>query len=244
MDHSRYQSPFSARYATPEMQAVFSDDFKFRTWRRLWLALARAERRQGLPITDAQLAELAAHLDDVNYAEAEAREKECRHDVMAHLHAYGLQCPAARGILHWGATSCYVGDNTDVIQMRTALGIVHRKILGVIARLADFAARWKSLPALAYTHLQPAQLTTVGKRATLWLNDFVLDAEEVARRRDALALLGSKGTTGTQASFLELFGGDGSKIDAMEKTSPAKWDSRKSCRCRARRTRARSITSF
>lgn len=216
MDHSRYQSPFSARYATREMQAVFSDDFKFRTWRRLWLALARAERRQGLAITDAQLAELASHLDDVNYAEAEAREKECRHDVMAHLHAYGLQCPSARGILHWGATSCYVGDNTDIVQMRTALGIVRRKLLGVIARLAGFAERWKSLPALAYTHLQPAQPTTVGKRATLWLNDFVLDFAEVSRRRDSLALLGSKGTTGTQASFLELFGGDTAKIDAME----------------------------
>lgn len=216
MDHSRYQSPFSARYATREMQAVFSDDFKFRTWRRLWLALARAERRQGLAITDGQLAELAAHLDDVNYPEAEAREKEYRHDVMAHLHAYGLQCPSARGILHWGATSCYVGDNTDIVQMRAALGIVRRKLLGVIARLADFAERWKSLPALAYTHLQPAQPTTVGKRATLWLNDFVLDFAEVSRRRDSLALLGSKGTTGTQASFLELFGGDTAKIDAME----------------------------
>jgi adenylosuccinate lyase len=216
MDHSRYQSPFSARYATREMQAVFSDDFKFRTWRRLWLALARAEQRQGLPITDAQLAELESHLSDVNYADAEAREKECRHDVMAHLHAYGLQCPSARGILHWGATSCYVGDNTDILQMRTALDIVHGKLLGVIARLADFAERYKSLPALAYTHLQPAQLTTVGKRATLWLNDFVLDLAEVARRRDSLALLGSKGTTGTQASFLELFGGDTARIDAME----------------------------
>jgi adenylosuccinate lyase len=199
------------------MQRIFSEEHKFRTWRRLWIALARAEQKQGLPITDAQIAELEAHRDDINYEDAERREKEVRHDVMSHVYAYGLQCPSAKGIIHLGATSCYVGDNTDILLMREGLTVVRRKLLGVMALLAGFAERYRALPALAYTHLQPAQLTTVGKRAALWLNEFYMDFEEVEHRIEGLALLGSKGTTGTQASFIELFDGDGGKVLALER---------------------------
>ena len=216
MAHDRYESPFCTRYASDEMQYVFSADHKFKTWRKLWIALARAEQRQGLPITDAQIAELEAHADDINYDVAEAREKEVRHDVMSHVYAYGVQCPSAKGIIHLGATSCYVGDNTDVIVMREGLRIIRRKLLNVVSLLADFADRYKDMPALAYTHLQPAQLTTVGKRATLWLNELMLDYGELEHRIASLKLLGSKGTTGTQASFVELFDGDSAKIRAVE----------------------------
>ena len=216
MPHDSYISPFSTRYASREMQFIFSEDNKFRTWRKLWIALAKAEKKQGLDITDEQIAELEAHQDDINYDDALRRERECRHDVMSHVYAYGLQCPKAAGIIHLGATSCYVGDNTDVIIMRQGLQVVRRKLLNVIALLADFADKYKAVPALAYTHLQPAQLTTVGKRATLWLNELYMDYLEIEHRLDSLALLGSKGTTGTQASFMELFAGDSEKIKAVE----------------------------
>ena len=216
MPHDSYISPFSTRYASKEMQFIFSEDNKFRTWRRLWIALAKAEKKQGLDITDEQIAELEAHQDDINYDDALRRERECRHDVMSHVYAYGLQCPKAAGIIHLGATSCYVGDNTDVIIMRQGLQVVRRKLLNVIALLADFADKYKAVPALAYTHLQPAQLTTVGKRATLWLNELYMDYLEIEHRLNSLALLGSKGTTGTQASFMELFAGDSGKIKAVE----------------------------
>ncbi len=217
MDHSGYVSPFSTRYASREMQYVFSDDNKFITWRKLWLALAKAEKKQGLSITQEQIDELAAHADVINYEDALRREKECRHDVMSHVYAYGLQCPKAQGIIHLGATSCYVGDNTDIIVMKQGLEIIRRKLLNVLALLGKFADAYKALPALAYTHLQPAQLTTVGKRATLWMNELHLDFVEVQQRIENLALLGNKGTTGTQASFVELFDGDGEKIKALEK---------------------------
>lgn len=216
MAHDKYISPFETRYASGEMQYIFSEDNKFRTWRRLWIALARAEQAQGLPITDAQIAELEAHADDINYEDAVRREKECRHDVMSHVYAYGLQCPGAKGIIHLGATSCYVGDNTDVIVMRQGLELVQKKLVGVLALLAKFAAQYKDLPCLAYTHGQPAQLTTVGKRATLWMNELYMDWEELRHRTAGLALRGAKGTTGTQASFMELFEGDEQKIRAME----------------------------
>ena len=216
MAHDRYISPFSTRYASEEMQFIFSEDNKFRTWRRLWIALAKAEQKQGLPITDEQIAELEAHAEDINYEDAVRREREVRHDVMSHVWAYGQQCPKAAGIIHLGATSCYVGDNADVLIMRQGLTVVRRKLLNVIALLAEFADRWKALPCLAYTHLQPAQLTTVGKRATLWLNELYMDVEEVSHRLASLSLLGSKGTTGTQASFMELFAGDSEKIKAVE----------------------------
>lgn len=216
MNHDRYVSPFSTRYASSDMQAIFSDDHKFRTWRRLWIALAKAEQKQGLNITDEMIAELEAHADTINYEDALRREKECRHDVMSHVYAYGLQCPKAAGILHLGATSCYVGDNADLLIMRDGLKLLHRKLLSVMAQLADFAEAYAGLPALAYTHLQPAQLTTVGKRATLWLHEFAMDEQELRLRIDGLRLLGSKGTTGTQASFLELFHGDHDKVRAVE----------------------------
>lgn len=215
--HSGYVSPFSERYASREMQAIFSADKKFTTWRRLWVALARAEKQQGLPITDAQIEQLEAHVDDVNYDVALQREKEVRHDVMAHVYAYGVQCPLAKPIIHLGATSCYVGDNTDIIIMRDALLLVRSKLLGAIANLARFAREYRELPALAYTHLQPAQLTTVGKRAALWLQDLVMDVEDVDHRLAGLKLLGSKGTTGTQASFLALFKGDDAKVLEVER---------------------------
>ncbi|MDL2323870.1 adenylosuccinate lyase [Ruminococcaceae bacterium OttesenSCG-928-A16] len=216
MAHDKYISPFETRYASDEMQYIFSEDNKFRTWRRLWIALAKAEQAEGLDITDAQIAELEAHKDDINYEVAIAREKEVRHDVMAHVYAYGVQCPSAKGIIHLGATSCYVGDNTDILVMKEALAVVRRKLLGVMNLLAGFANQYKNLPALAYTHLQPAQLTTVGKRATLWLNEFYMDFCEVEHRLNGLALLGSKGTTGTQASFVELFAGNDEKIRRVE----------------------------
>ena len=211
-----YESPFSTRYASDEMQYLFSADKKFKTWRRLWVALARAEMKLGLPVTEEQVKELESHLDDINYDVAQAREKQVRHDVMSHVYAYGVQCPNAKGIIHLGATSCYVGDNTDVIIMKEALQVVRRKLINVIHLLAKFADEYKSMPALAYTHLQPAQLTTVGKRATLWINELLMDLEDLDYRVSTLKLLGSKGTTGTQASFLDLFDGDSKKIDELE----------------------------
>jgi adenylosuccinate lyase len=216
--HEGYSSPFSTRYASREMQFIFSEDNKFRTWRRLWVALAKAEAEQGLPITQEQIRELESHIQDINYQDAARREKECRHDVMSHVYAYGLQCPGAKGIIHLGATSCYVGDNTDVILMRDGLRLVRKRLINVIALLADFARQYKDMPCLAYTHLQPAQLTTVGKRATLWLQEFQSDLAELDHRLGSLALLGSKGTTGTQASFVELFEGDEKKIKAVEQS--------------------------
>ena len=215
--HDRYISPFSTRYASDEMQYVFSDDNKFRTWRRLWIALAKAEQKQGLAITDQQIAELEAHKDTINYEDAAAREKLVRHDVMSHVYAYGLQCPNAKGIIHLGATSCYVGDNTDVIIMREGMQLVRKKLIGVLANLAAFAEQYKTMPCLAYTHCQPAQLTTVGKRATLWMNELYMDLGELEHQLAVLALRGVKGTTGTQASFMELFGGDSAKVRAVER---------------------------
>lgn len=211
-----YESPFSTRYASDEMQELFSSDFKFKTWRKLWISLAKAEQKCGLPITDAQIRQLEEHAEDINYDVAAAREKEVRHDVMAHVYAYGVQCPDAKGIIHLGATSCYVGDNTDIIIMREALKVVQRRLVNVMNNLASFAMKYRSMPALAYTHLQPAQLTTVGKRATLWLNELLMDYEELEYRISTLKLLGSKGTTGTQASFVELFEGDSKKIKTVE----------------------------
>ncbi|MEG2698979.1 MAG: adenylosuccinate lyase, partial [Ruthenibacterium sp.] len=215
--HDTYISPFQTRYASKEMQYIFSDDNKFRTWRRLWIALARAEQANGLPITNAQIAQLEAHKDDINYDVAQEREKACRHDVMSHVYAYGVQCPDAKGIIHLGATSCYVGDNTDVLVMREGLCVLRRKLLNVMHLLCTFADTYKDMPALAYTHLQPAQLTTVGKRATLWLNELRMDYDELSHRAQTLALLGSKGTTGTQASFMELFDGDEAKIKDVDR---------------------------
>ena len=211
-----YSSPLADRYASREMQAIFSPDRKFVTWRRLWLALAEAEAELGLPITPAQLDELRAHLDDLDYPTAVAREREVRHDVMAHLHAYACKCPLAKPILHLGATSCYVGDNTDIILFRDALALIRTRLLAAIAALADFADREKSRPTLAFTHFQPAQPTTVGKRATLWLQDLVSDLADLDHAASTLLLLGSKGTTGTQASFMALFGGDLSKVDQLD----------------------------
>lgn len=211
-----YISPFSTRYASEEMQKVFSQNFKFRTWRRLWIALAKAEKKLGLDITDEQIAELEANADNINYEVAEQREKQVRHDVMSHVYAYGVQCPKAEPIIHLGATSCYVGDNTDVIIMREASKIVLKKAAQVLKNLSDFALKYKDLPCLAYTHLQPAQLTTVGKRATLWMYELVQDVENLEYQLENLKLLGSKGTTGTQASFMELFGGDEQKVKRLE----------------------------
>lgn len=216
MSHDRYQSPLSERYASKEMQYIFSPDKKFKTWRRLWIALAETERELGLPITEEQIEELKAHAEDINYEVAKEREKAVRHDVMSHVYAYGQQCPKAKGIIHLGATSCYVGDNTDMIVMSEALEIVRRKLLNVIAELAKFADGYKELPTLAFTHFQPAQPTTVGKRATLWMQEFAMDLEDLEYVRSTLKLLGSKGTTGTQASFLELFEGDQEKIDRID----------------------------
>ena len=212
-----YETPFNSRYASKEMQYLFSPDFKFKTWRKLWICLAESEKELGLPITDEQLEELKAHQDDINYDVAEKREKECRHDVMSHVYAYGVQCPKAKGIIHLGATSCYVGDNTDIITMTEALRLVAKKIANILAVLSDFAEKYKSLPCLAFTHYQPAQPTTVGKRATLWMMDLLLDLKEVEHQIDNMLLLGSKGTTGTQASFVELFDGDADKIRTLDK---------------------------
>ena len=217
MSREGYVSPFSTRYASPEMQHVFSDDFKFTTWRRLWVALAKAEHALGLDVTQEQIDEMQAHVNDVNYDVAEAREREVRHDVMSHVYAFGKQCPKAEPIIHLGATSCYVGDNTDVIILREASKIVLSKAAAVLKNLAGFAEKYKDMPCLAYTHLQPAQLTTVGKRATLWMYDLVNDVENLEFQISRLKLLGSKGTTGTQASFMELFDGDEEKILRMER---------------------------
>lgn len=216
-DYNSYESPFCTRYASKEMQYVFSADKKFTTWRKLWVALARAEMKLGLPVTQKQVDELEAHIEDIDYKAAEEREKLVRHDVMSHVYAYGLACPEAKGIIHLGATSCYVGDNTDVIIMRDALKIVKRKLVNVLAQLSGFAVKYKDMPCLAYTHLQPAQLTTVGKRATLWANELLMDLDELDYRISSLKLLGSKGTTGTQASFMELFDGDTEKVKELEK---------------------------
>lgn len=217
MDHMVYESPFCTRYASKEMQYIFSPDKKFVTWRKLWVALAKAEKELGLPITNKQIEQLQEHVEDINYSEAKEREAIVRHDVMAHIYAYGLQCEDAKGIIHWGATSCYVGDNTDLIIMKEALKLVSRKLVNVISLLREFADKYKEMPCLGYTHLQPAQLTTVGKRACLWLQDFVMDYKELDYRLMNLPFLGSKGTTGTQASFLDLFGGDREKVKALDR---------------------------
>ena len=213
---NRYESPLSSRYASDEMLYLFSADKKFTTWRRLWVALARAEMELGLPVTAEQVAELERHIDDINYDVAAAEEKKLRHDVMSHVHAYGAQCPKAMPIIHLGATSCYVGDNTDVILMREGLLLIRDKLVRVLHTLSLFADKYKALPTLGFTHFQPAQLVTVGKRAALWMNELLMDLEEVEHRISTLALLGSKGTTGTQASFLELFDGDHEKVKLLE----------------------------
>ena len=222
MSTDRYQSPLSERYASREMQYIFSPDMKFRTWRKLWIALAETEKELGLSqngrpvITDEQIEEMKAHAEDINYDVARAREKEVRHDVMSHVYAYGKQCPKAAGIIHLGATSCYVGDNTDIIVMTQALKLVRKKLINVMKELAEFAEKYKAQPTLAFTHFQPAQPTTVGKRATLWLQEFCLDLEDLDYVLGSMKLLGSKGTTGTQASFLELFNGDQETIDKID----------------------------
>ena len=216
MSTDRYVSPLSERYASKEMQYIFSPDMKFRTWRRLWIALAETEKELGLNITQEQIDELKAHADDINYDVAKAREKEVRHDVMSHVYAYGVQCHKEKGIIHLGATSCYVGDNTDIIVMTEALKLVRKKLLNVIAELTKFADANKDLPTLAFTHFQPAQPTTVGKRATLWMQEFLMDLEDLDYVLSTMKLLGSKGTTGTQASFLELFDGDQETIDKID----------------------------
>ena len=216
MNYDGYISPLSQRYASKQMQYLFSQDKKFRTWRKLWIALAETQKELGLNITQEQIDELKAHQDEINYEDAEAREKIVRHDVMSHVYAYGLQCPKAKGIIHLGATSCYVGDNTDLIIMRDALNLVRSKVVNVIGRLAAFAEAYKDLPTLAFTHFQPAQPTTVGKRATLWIQEFMMDLEDLEYVSGSLKLLGSKGTTGTQASFLELFDSDQEKVDRID----------------------------
>ena len=216
MSYDRYVSPLSERYASKEMQYVFSPDKKFKTWRRLWIALAETEKELGLSITQEQIDELKAHAEDINYEVAKEREKVVRHDVMSHVYAYGQQCPKAKGIIHLGATSCSVGDNTDIIVMSEALEIVRKKLINVIAELAKFANNYKNQPTLAFTHFQPAQPTTVGKRATLWMQEFLMDLQDLEYVQSTLKLLGSKGTTGTQASFLELFDGDQEKIDQID----------------------------
>ena len=220
--NDRYQSPLSERYASREMQYIFSPEKKFRTWRKLWIALAETEKELGLPITDEQIEELKAHAEDINFEEAKAREKLVRHDVMSHVYAYGLQCPKAKGIIHLGATSCYVGDNTDIILMTEALKLVRKKLINVMKELSDFADKYKELPTLAFTHFQPAQPTTVGKRATLWLQELCLDLEDLDHVIGSMKLLGSKGTTGTQASFLELFDGDHEKCREADRRIAAK----------------------
>ena len=216
MSTDRYVSPLSERYASKEMQYIFSPDMKFRTWRRLWIALAETEKELGLNITQEQIDELKAHKDDINYDVAKERERQVRHDVMSHVYAYGVQCPKAKGIIHLGATSCYVGDNTDIIVMAEALRLVQKKLVNVIAELSKFADKYKDQPTLAFTHFQPAQPTTVGKRATLWTQEFMMDLEDLEYVLGSLKLLGSKGTTGTQASFLELFDGDQETIDKID----------------------------
>lgn len=214
--NNKYVSPLSERYASPEMQYIFSPDKKFKTWRRLWIALAETEKELGLPISQEQIDELKAHSDDINYDVAREREKQVRHDVMSHVYAYGQQCPKAKGIIHLGATSCYVGDNTDIIIMTEALKLVRTKVINVLAELAKFARKYKDLPTLAFTHFQPAQPTTVGKRATLWMMELKLDLDDLDYLIASMRLLGSKGTTGTQASFLELFDGDHEKCRLLD----------------------------
>ena len=216
MNTDRYVSPLSERYASKEMQYIFSPDMKFRTWRKLWIALAETERELGLNITQEQIDEMKAHADDINYDLAKERERQVRHDVMSHVYAFGVQCPKAKGIIHLGATSCYVGDNTDIIVMTEALKLVRKKLVNVIAELSKFAAQYKDQPTLAFTHFQPAQPTTVGKRATLWTQEFLMDLEDLEYVLSTMKLLGSKGTTGTQASFLELFDGDQETIDKID----------------------------
>ena len=243
MNRDGYISPLSTRYASQEMQKIFSEDFKFRTWRRLWIALAKAEKALGLDITDEQIAEMEANADNINYDVAQAREKEVRHDVMSHIYAFGRQCPKADPIIHLGATSCYVGDNTDVIILREASNIIIAKAAQVIKNLRDFSLKYKDLPCLAYTHLQPAQLTTVGKRATLWMYELSQDIEELQHRLDNLLLLGSKGTTGTQASFMELFGGDEEKIKQMESMIAAEMNF-KGCVAVSGQTYSRKVDSY
>ena len=216
MNTDRYVSPLSERYASKEMQYIFSPDTKFRTWRKLWIALAETERELGLNITQEQIDEMKAHADDINYDVAKERERQVRHDVMSHVYAFGVQCPKAKGIIHLGATSCYVGDNTDIIVMTEALKLVRKKLVNVIAELSKFAAQYKDQPTLAFTHFQPAQPTTVGKRATLWTQEFLMDLEDLEYVLSTMKLLGSKGTTGTQASFLELFDGDQETIDKID----------------------------
>ena len=216
MNTDRYVSPLSERYASKEMQYIFSPDMKFSTWRKLWIALAETERELGLNITQEQIDEMKAHADDINYDVAKERERQVRHDVMSHVYAFGVQCPKAKGIIHLGATSCYVGDNTDIIVMTEALKLVRKKLVNVIAELSKFAAQYKDQPTLAFTHFQPAQPTTVGKRATLWTQEFLMDLEDLEYVLSTMKLLGSKGTTGTQASFLELFDGDQETIDKID----------------------------
>lgn len=217
MEKNTYESPLSARYASKEMKYIFSPDKKFRTWRKLWIALAESEKELGLPITQEQIDELKANSDDINYEVAQEREKLVRHDVMSHVYAYGVQCPNAKGIIHLGATSCYVGDNTDVIIMTEGLQLIRNKLVTVIRNLSKFADEYKALPTLAFTHFQPAQPTTVGKRATLWIQELLMDLEDVEYQLSKAKLLGSKGTTGTQASFLELFDGDHAKCKELDK---------------------------
>ena len=214
--NTSYETPLASRYASKEMLYIFSNDMKFKTWRKLWIALAKSEQALGLRITDEQIAELVANQDCINYDVANQREREVRHDVMAHVYAYGQQCPHAKAIIHLGATSAYVGDNTDIIQMREGLYLIQSKLKVLIAKLSKFAMEYRALPTLGFTHFQPAQLTTVGKRASLWINELLMDLDEVKYRIFTLKLLGSKGTTGTQASFLELFGGNHEKVKKLE----------------------------
>ncbi|HAR91944.1 MAG TPA: adenylosuccinate lyase, partial [Eubacterium sp.] len=215
--NDKYTTPLGERYASKEMQYIFSPDKKFKTWRKLWIALAESEMELGLNVTQEQVDELKANADDINYDVAKKREKEVRHDVMSHVYAYGQQCPNAKGIIHLGATSCYVGDNTDIIIMTEGLKLVRKKLLNVMNELAKFADRYKDLPTLGFTHFQPAQPTTVGKRASLWLMELKLDLDDIDYMIDQMVLLGSKGTTGTQASFLELFEGDHEKVKELDK---------------------------
>ena len=215
--HDTYETPLNSRYASREMQKIFSPDRKFTTWRKLWVALAESEMEMGLPVTQAQVDELKAHVEDIDYEAARRHEERTRHDVMAHVLAYGDVCPNARGVIHLGATSCYVTDNADILMLRDALTLVREKVLEVIRRLRAFALEYKDLPTLGYTHLQPAQLTTVGKRATLWMQDLLMDLDEVNFALSSLKLLGNRGATGTQESFMKLFDGDGEKVDELER---------------------------
>lgn len=240
MSNDRYVSPLSERYASKEMQYIFSPDKKFRTWRKLWIALAETEKELGLHITDEQIAELKEHADDINFDVAKEREKVVRHDVMSHVYAYGVQCPKAKGIIHLGATSCYVGDNTDIIIMTEGLRLVRKKLINVINELAGFADKYKAQPTLAFTHFQPAQPTTVGKRATLWIQELLIDLEDLDYIINNMKLLGSKGTTGTQASFLELFEGDHQKARKVDTMIAAKMGY-KSCQPVSGQTYSRKV---